>query len=434
MPHTSTALRDAIRSKDASRVARVLEDQPDLKARLNEPLDGGAFGGTALLAAAGQANGDIIDVLLAAGADINQKSHWWAGPFGVMDDAWREPWMPEFLIARGARLEIHHAVRLGMIDEVRRMLDADPGLVHGRGGDGQLPLHFAQTIEMVEYLLGRSADINARDVDHESTAAQYMVRDRQDLARLLVNRGGDTDILMSAALGDVDRVRRFLEQDPASVRTMVCEEFFPKRDPRAGGTIYIWTLGWHQTAHTIAREFGHEAIYRLLMDRTPDAMKLGVAALAGDEELVRKLMVTRPDLAAALTDDDRRLLVHAAARENLHAVRAMLAAGWPADARGRDNVTPLHWAAFHGNAEIAGELLRHGAPLDVRDNEFHALPLGWAIYGSVNGWHPDRGDFAGVAQALLDAGTVAPEGAEESGSSPVRDVLRRHRERGHANS
>lgn len=429
MPHSSSALRDAIRSKDAAGVARVLEEQPDLKARLNDPLEGGAFGGTALLAAAAQANREIIDVLLAAGADINQKSHWWAGPFGVMDDAWREPWMPEFLLARGARLEIHHAVRLGMIDDVRRMLDADPGLVHARGGDGQRPLHFAQTIEMAEFLLGRGADVNARDIDHESTAAQWMVRDRQHVARYLVAHGSVTDILMSAALGDVARVRGFLEQDPASIRTTVSEECFPKRDPRAGGTIYIWTLGWHQTAHTIAREFGHGEIYRLLMERTPEARKLAIAALAGDGALVRTLATTRPNVTATLTEDDRRLLVHAAAKDNLQAVRAMLAAGWPAAARGRDNVTPLHWAAFHGNAQMARDLLRHGAPLDVRDNEFHALPLGWAIYGSVNGWHPDRGDFGGVVQELLDAGTVVPEAAEESGSDAVRELLRRHRER-----
>ena len=74
-------------------------------------------------------------------------------------------------------------VRLEMIDEVRRMLDADPSLIHARGGDGQLPLHFAQTVEMADFLLDRGADVDARDVDHESTAAQWMVRDHQPVAR-----------------------------------------------------------------------------------------------------------------------------------------------------------------------------------------------------------------------------------------------------------
>jgi ankyrin repeat protein len=153
----SEPLLAAITSNDAGAVAGVLDRHPDLKARLDDPLPGGAFGETALIAAARHANREMVDVPLRAGADINQKSHWWAGPFGVMDDARREPWLASFLIGRGATLEIHHAVRLGMIDEPRRMVSADPNLVHARGGDGQTPLHFAQTVEMADFLVDRGA-------------------------------------------------------------------------------------------------------------------------------------------------------------------------------------------------------------------------------------------------------------------------------------
>ena len=31
----------------------------------------------------------------------------------------------------------------------------------------------------------------------------------------------------------------------------VSDEWFPMRDPRAGGTIYIWQLGRNRTAHTV---------------------------------------------------------------------------------------------------------------------------------------------------------------------------------------
>ena len=48
---------------------------------------------------------------------------------------------------------------------------------------------------------------------------------------------------MAAALGDVDLVRRHLDSDPDCIRMSVSEEWFPKQNPRAGGTIYIWTLG-----------------------------------------------------------------------------------------------------------------------------------------------------------------------------------------------
>src|SRR4029453_12162603 len=115
---------------------------------------------------------------------------------------------------------------------------ADPAVVHARGGEGQTPLHFAKDVEVARFLLDHGADIDAIDVDHESTPAQYMVRDRQEVARFLVRRGCRGDILMAAPLGEVDLTRRLLDADPGGVRTSVSAEDFPMRDPRAGGSIY----------------------------------------------------------------------------------------------------------------------------------------------------------------------------------------------------
>jgi hypothetical protein len=55
------------------------------------------------------------------------------------------------------------------------MLDADPKRVHERGGDGQTPLHFARSREVVDLLLERGADPDARDVDHRATPAKWML-------------------------------------------------------------------------------------------------------------------------------------------------------------------------------------------------------------------------------------------------------------------
>src|SRR5438552_13898189 len=119
----------------------------------------------------------MLDVLLGAGADINARSRWWAGGFGLLDYA--DPELAAYAMKRGAILDAHAAARLGMIDKLRELTTANPALVHARGGDGQTPLHFASTIEVAAYLLDHGADIDARDIDHESTPAQYMVRDRQ---------------------------------------------------------------------------------------------------------------------------------------------------------------------------------------------------------------------------------------------------------------
>ena len=104
----------------------------------------------------------------------------------------------------------------------------------------------------------------------------------------------------------------------------------------------------------------------------------------------------------------------------------------PSDARersacgraGQHQATPLHWAAFHGNVEMAKIVLRHEPPLEARDADFNGTPLGWAIHGSENGWNCETGDYAGTVEALIAAGAKVP--ATIGGSNAVREVLRRH--------
>lgn len=388
-------------------MSRALEADPDLKHRIDQPLPGGSFGQTALLAAVERANREVMDLLLRVGADINQKSHWWAGPFHVLDEAWRTPWLPSYLLGRGAALEIHHAVRLGMMDEVRRMLAENPLVIHARGGDGQLPLHLAQTVEMAAYLLDRGADMDARDVDHESTAAQWMVRDRPTIARALVRRGCSTDLLMASALGEVDLVRQLLDAAPDAIRTAVNLACFPMRDPRAGGSIYIWTLGANKSAQALAREFGHQDAWRLLMARTPQPMKLALACEDGDDPAIAQLLAAAPDLASTLTGAEQRKLADAAQDNRIDTVRRMLAAGWPPDARGQHRATALHWAAFHGNADMAGVLVAHKAPVNLKSNDFDGTPIDWALYGSEHGWQRQSGDYQGTIALLRAAGGIS---------------------------
>jgi ankyrin repeat protein len=413
------ALKAAVCDSDAARVKALIQQHPELRASINEPLPNYGFGAQALFAAVQRSDRATIDVLLEAGADIRKRTEWWAGGFGVLDDC--HPGMVDFLIERGAALDAHSAARLGMMPKLRELVAADPGVVHARGGDGQTPLHFASTVEVAEFLLERGAEIDARDVDHESTAAQYMLRvdqarhyprDRQDVARYLVSRGCHTDILMAAALGDANLVRQHLDRDPGCIRMNVSEEWFPKQNPEAGGTIYIWTLGSHRTAHSVARDFGHEDIFQLLMERTPEELKLALACELGDEAAFRAFLLKHPDAATTLSEADKSKLPNAAQNNNTEAVRLMLEAGWPVDTPGEMGATALHWAGFHGNAKMAREILRFHPALELKSKEYAGTALAWAIYGSGNGWHRETGDYVGTVQALLEAGSILSPDAE----------------------
>jgi hypothetical protein len=424
------ALKAAVCDSDAARVHEVLKQYPDLRARIDDPLPD--YGGQhALFAAVQRSDRATIDVLLRVGANIRKRTEWWAGGFGVLDEC--DPSLVEFLTERGAVVDVHSASRLGMMPRLRDLVSADPGVVHARGGDGQTPLHFASTMEVADLLLSNGAQIDARDVDHESTPAQYMLRvehkrhyprDRQDVARHLVSRGCRTDILMAAALGDADLVRRHLENDPACIRMSVSEEWFPKQNPRAGGIIYIWTLGAHRTAHAVARDFGHEDVFQLLMERTPEDQKLSLACELGDEAVFREFLVKHPDASKTLSEADQQKLPNAAQTNNTEAVRLMLEAGWPVDAPGEMGATALHWAGFNGNAEMTREILRFHPTLELKSREYDGTALAWAVHGSGNGWHRDTGDYVGTVQALLDAGATLPPHAEAlEPSEAVLEVL-----------
>ena len=398
-PDPMLELATAVDSNDADRVKGTLSQYPQLKARLNEPMPNSGFGSTPLLRAIELRNRVMIDQLLQAGADINARSRWWAGSFGVLD---QEHGLNEFLIERGATIDVHAAARLGRLDRLKQLIEAQPELVNARGGDGQTPLHFASSIEIAEFLLAHGSRIDARDIDHESTAAQYMVRYRADLARFLVSRGSPTDLLLVAALGDVDRALAWLDADPKLIRMRVSERWFPKNNFHSGGCIYIWTLGQNKSVHSVAREFGHEAVLNLLMERSSLPIQLAVAGEAGDESAVKSLLASHPGLVQELTGEDHRLVVHAAQQNNTKAVQVMLEAGWPVDARGQHGGTALHWAAWHGNANLVRLLMHHRASLELKDSTYQGTPLDWAKHGSENSWFRHTGDYAQVI-AMIEA-------------------------------
>lgn len=397
-------LAEAFHAGDAARLDAAMGQHPELAPMLNMAAPGGAFGAKPITFAADRGDLAMLDVLVRHGADINGRTDWWAGSFGVLDTC--APELAPALIARGATLDAHSAARLGDLDTLTRLVPADPSLVHARGGDGQTPLHFASTIDIARFLLERGADIDALDVDHESTPAQWMVGERQEVARFLVTRGCRTDILMASALGAAELVRRHLDADPALIEVRVTPRFFPMRNSRAGGTIYNWTLGGGLSPHLVAKKFGHHDIYTMLMARSSDDVQLAQALYVGDAELFAPLQAKHPERVRSLAAAEPARLVEAAQRRSIPAVTLLLDAGWPIDARGEHRATALHHAAWLGDADLVRALLSRGAPVDLRGDEFDMTPLGWAHHGAENSWRKAEGDYTGVVEAIVAAGGI----------------------------
>jgi ankyrin repeat protein len=414
MNEIQSLLKRAFQDDDPRLFREALSRHPELKAIIDDPL--GPFDSPLINSVRSRG---MLDALLEAGADINAKSRWWAGGFCLLDCANDE--LAAYAIERGAVVDVHAAARLGLMDRLRELVAKNPSAVHARGGDGKTPLHFTRKVEAAKFLLDHGADINARDIDHESTPAQHLIEESPDVVRFLLSQGAETDIFIAAALGDLELAKRYLRADPACIRLRVDEVSFPMADKRAGGTIYNWTLGWHVSPHQVAKKFGHDNLFQWLMEQSPPEVRLINACWLGEAEQVDEILSKHSKLVDELTPVERRQLAHAARNNELAAVRLMLRVGLPVDCRGQLGATPLHWAAWHGNGEMVKELLHHKAPLDLIDVDNQATPLGWAIHGSENGWHREHGDYAATVEALLRAGAQVP--AKLGGTDKVQSVL-----------
>ena len=410
----------AVEAGDVDHVRQLLDSHRDLAARINEPM----FGFDSMAVHVARTKLDLLDLLLAHGADLNARTRWEKGGFGVLEQVSPEQAAP--LIARGARVDIWAATNLGMMAELAALVANDPALVHAKGGDGKRPLHFARTVEIARFLLAHGAEIDALDDDHDSTPAQHLIGEHPDVAAFLVARGARSDLLLAAALGDFNLVRRHLDVEPGAIAMRVDQDWFPMIDTAPnGGHIYQWTLGFHVSAFDVARKRGHAEVLALLLAHARPLERLLDAVWCGDSAPAEAVLEADPQLVQRAPEKVLRQIAHAARNNNTGAVRAMLRTGFPVTALAQHGGTPLHWAAFHGNAEMIAELLRHDPPLDVLDHDFKDPPMGWLVFGASHCWRGlSTGQHAACAPLLLDAGAELKEAWLPTGDEALDQVLR----------
>src|SRR5262249_42486283 len=160
--------------------------------------------------------------------------------------------------------------------------------------------------------------------------------------------------------------------------------WFPMIDTAAnGGHIYQWTLGFHVSAFDVARKHGHADALDLLLKRAGPLDRLLDSLWCGDNARADALLAADPHLAVRAQERAFRQVADAARNNNLPAVRAMLRCGFPVTALSQHGAMPLHWAAFHGNADMMEDVLRYNPPIGVEDRQFHGTAMGWLIHGAL---------------------------------------------------
>jgi ankyrin repeat protein len=347
----------AFRARDATAVRALFERYPAARALIDAPLF--PFDSPAIVAFANDAA--MVDVLLELGADPNRKSDWWAGGFHALYSARGD--VADRLIAAGAEPDACAAANLDRPDLLGRMLDDDSERVHERGGDGQTPLHFARSREVVDLLLERGADPDARDVDHRATPAEWMLErkrgaGRYELARYLVDRGATADIFLAAALGLTERLRELLGREPSLLATRTGQGRYAERPP-SSFHIYTWTIGQNLSPLQVAAQFDQPDAHDMLRARASPKERFTAACARARADEAAALLREMPGLVGELTTDDMRVLPDAAWAGDAAAVDLMLRLGFDPASPGQDGGTVLHCVAWQGAAGCVEAALRH---------------------------------------------------------------------------
>lgn len=427
-------MKRAVRAGDAETLRRLLRENDALGAAINEPMF--AFDSPALVAASGS-NVALIDVLLEFGADPNRRSSWWAGGFHALYGA--SPAVAERLLAAGAIPDACAAAHLDDAELLASMLETDPARVHERGGDGQTPLHFARSRTVIDLLIDAGADLDARDVDHRSTAAEWMLGDvgdpgssRVHLARYLVERGASADIFMAAALGLTDRARSMILADPSVLALRTSQGEYAEKPP-SSFHIYQWTIGPNLTPLQVAARFGQRETLAMMRSMAPPEQRLLLACHEGDAAEARAIVRAHAGIVEGLSAADRRSLTDEAWAANAPAVEIMLELRFDPAApsvSGPTGGTALHCAAWEGSVACVEAILRYPtgrALLDVRESTYRGTPLSWCCHGSRNCGRTGA-DHAEVARLLIAAGAlVDPEmdGCSDAMLAVLEDARRK---------
>ena len=209
------------------------------------------------------------------------------------------------VVARTDDDPIHVAITRDNIDAVRVLLDADPALVNVGNSSGASPLQRAVgrgMFNLVVLLLNRGAsvhtasssarglgsvgggfwsDLQAIDIALWHGMEQPVER---RIITLLLDHGATYDLTVAAALGDVERVKKMLDTEPARIR-----------ETRPSGRRPL----------SAAVEAGHDEVTRLLLERganpnwpeptAPQGRSLHAAASADNIAMVKLLLAHGAD-------------------------------------------------------------------------------------------------------------------------------------------
>ena len=314
----------------------------------------------------------------------------------------------------GRRTALHFGS--GLEEVVRTLLDrgADPNIRDE--GDHAFPIHFAAErghLPIVTLLIEHGADPIGAGTMHELDVLGWAVcfdyTTNTDVARYLLAHGATHTLWSAVAMGEAQVIRELAQSgvdlnqrmDRTNYRRTALHLAVAKKQIAALATLIDVGANLNLedavglTPLDQAALSGEDAMTRLLMDAGA-TMTLPAAIALELPDHIERLVREDPEALSGTTNRRwARLLVHTSRRASGRMVETLLRivmrhrsglsiVNMEDDEEtavdGARHYTPLHAAAFHGNDEAVGVLLKHGANPRTRDSKYCGTPAGWAAF------------------------------------------------------
>ncbi|HDQ25959.1 MAG TPA: hypothetical protein ENN43_04355 [bacterium] len=349
-------------------IKKLIGRKPDVSA-IDDKED------TPLIIAAYKGHRDIVELLLKAGAGVDETDKY-------------------------GNTVLIEATRMGHADIVRELIHQGAD-IDAKDRDGYNAFMYAAAyghIDVVREMIKEGADINAVDKEGNSALTEAMRNDRLEVFKEIIKGGPDlekhglTPLLAAVICGDNEKAAEIIKNDPRQAAA---------RDNNGATTLY-WAAAYgnseavkmlveegvdpdlmdiaRNTAVLTSVTKGFTGILEILLSAGADVNcrgKLGTTPLMeacrmGDVETVKILMWAGALVNEKDTAGRTPLMItmncYSLEQRHVDIIRELIKAGANVNTADEDKNTPLTWAARLDYIEIAGILLEEGADRGAKNN------------------------------------------------------------------